>query len=382
MRILQISTAIEKKFGGPPNVVLNVQIELSKRKLESKTIIFGQVSHPYSPLQNLKRMHPNNLIIFKAKKSSEYGKLLKLREFRKFIKIYRESEIVIAHQLYNFQNVYLLIVLYFIKRPVVIIPHGTLTSVIRKNRRLKKKIADKLIYNKLINRSMAIGFSSQLEYEQLPERLKSKSLYFGIGIPARTPKSELHPRENTGKNFLFIGRITPIKNLDLTIRGFFELKQRFPGIKLNVAGDGSNNYMNKLKSLVSELSLQDTVEFHGWAEDKYKDSLFKANDYAILNSESENFSIAIAEAQCWGLPVLVTKNIGISSQVNKFGSGVVIDHASVENIYLGVTKLISLDYSKLSESALRCSEDLLWSKVIGQWLVNFEEILKRFKDER
>lgn len=377
MRILQISSALDERFGGPPNVVSNLQRQFENYNPLNSLLVFGQGrSSSLDSYENCELKY-SKVTYFRRKRSSQYGKLLNLAELRIFIAQFKKCDIVITHQVYNFQNIYVYFFSKILRKPYVMIPHGTLTDRIRKVNYAKKFIPDWLIFSRIILNAIQIGVASRMEFDQLPPAFKSKGTIFGMGIPKLSTEVGKISGVAPTKVFLFLGRITEVKGLRNTVRAFEVLRKIHPDITLKIAGDGDANFISGLKLLVTKLGIGNFVEFHGWANSKDKEKLFKECDYLILNSESENFAMVVAEAQLRGLPVLVTRNVGIAEIVAEVNSGVVIENSEVDKIVSGVNELITNDYLSMSKNGREKMRDLAWENVASYWINSIEKSITK-----
>ncbi len=93
------------------------------------------------------------------------------------------------------------------------------------------------------------------------------------------------------------------------IRAFHGVKQSISGATLTVAGAGPEESM--LNMLVSELGLQDAVQFTGRIDNDAIAALYQSADLMINASLVDNMPISILEALASGVPVVSTDAGGI-----------------------------------------------------------------------
>jgi len=99
-----------------------------------------------------------------------------------------------------------------------------------------------------------------------------------------------------------VGRFEKIKSYDILIHAFAQAKKKWKNLKLLLVGDGSQR--DVLKTLVHELSIQDSVVFTGFRPDGYR--FYSLFDCFALSSQSEGLSIALLEALSFSLPIVTT----------------------------------------------------------------------------
>lgn len=104
-------------------------------------------------------------------------------------------------------------------------------------------------------------------------------------------------------HILTVSRLTAVKNIDGILRVLGRLKTAGKAFKFTVIGDG--DHFQGLKDLVDELALRDLVDFKGYVLDPF--STVEVADLFILNSFTEGFSNALAEAMAAGIPCLATE---------------------------------------------------------------------------
>lgn len=108
-----------------------------------------------------------------------------------------------------------------------------------------------------------------------------------------------------------VGTLAEHKRPDEAIRAFAIFRQRLPGAKLRMVGDGP--LRPRLEQLIQGLNLSGAVELLGRRED-IPDLLASCHLFWHL-SQSEGLPLVIAEAMATGLPVVGTDVRGISEVV-------------------------------------------------------------------
>jgi glycosyltransferase involved in cell wall biosynthesis len=125
----------------------------------------------------------------------------------------------------------------------------------------------------------------------------------------------------------FVGRLVPIKRVDLILRAVAEARRQGPPIRLVVAGDGECRL--ELERLAAELDLADSAEFLGYVSDS--STVVARADLAILASDNEGTPVALIEAAAAGRPAVATAVGGVPEVVLP-DTGVLVprgDHAAL-----------------------------------------------------
>ena len=125
----------------------------------------------------------------------------------------------------------------------------------------------------------------------------------GVDLPISDINSDILVRFgiNSGHYYLTIGRIDPIKNLDVLIKAFNKNKSK--GYQLVIAGDYENNYGRYLQDLAEG---NENIIFVGRVMGDDKDCLLKNCFINCLVSSSEGMPISLLEAMAYGKPCIVT----------------------------------------------------------------------------
>ena len=121
----------------------------------------------------------------------------------------------------------------------------------------------------------------------------------------------------------FVGRLEPIKRVDLFLRMAKELSERVPGIEFIVAGDGS--LRAPLESLAHRLGIGELTHFLGHRDDIHQ--VLRAFDVLVLCSDHEGLPITILEAMRAGVPVVGRGVGGISELLGADENGLCVHSA-------------------------------------------------------
>ena len=118
---------------------------------------------------------------------------------------------------------------------------------------------------------------------------------------------------------LWVGRLVPIKGLDLLLRAWALLsEQERAGALLVVVGEGPER--DKLLEMITRLGLPDSVCLVG-SQQTVRDYYWAA-DLFVLPSRTEGLSGALIEAMACGLPVIASNIGGATDMVEEDKNGV------------------------------------------------------------
>jgi glycosyltransferase involved in cell wall biosynthesis len=133
-----------------------------------------------------------------------------------------------------------------------------------------------------------------------------------------------HVRGDGALRLLFLSRLHPKKGIPMLLDAVARARSGGTAVELAIAGEGPDAYKNELLARVQQLGLSSAVRFVGHIEGESKRAAFASSDVYVLASHQENFGIAVAEAMWAGLPVIVSDQVGIASDVKQARAGVVV----------------------------------------------------------
>ncbi len=183
--------------------------------------------------------------------------------------------------------------------------HGDYFNDIWRNGSLVNSIRQRLTLS-LIKRARAIRTVSLRIKQSLVERgIKAEKI---VVLPIRPElESFLESRsESTNTSdiftYLYVGRLSPEKNIERIIRAFALLKQEKKNIQLKIVGSGVKE--SELKKLVADLKLEGDVLFETWTQDVPTE--MQSADVFVFASRHESYGLVLVEAMAAGLPIITT----------------------------------------------------------------------------
>ena len=129
------------------------------------------------------------------------------------------------------------------------------------------------------------------------------------------------PEMRDRRFMLFLGRIHRKKGCDLLINSFLKYAASDPSLHLMMAGPDQQGWSAELQQLVADANLTGRVHWPGMLNGDVKWGAFYAAEVFILPSHQKNFGIAVTEAMCCGLPVLLSDKINIAPDIAAAGAG-------------------------------------------------------------
>ncbi|MEU7818508.1 GT4 family glycosyltransferase PelF [Pseudonocardia sp. NPDC049154] len=147
-----------------------------------------------------------------------------------------------------------------------------------------------------------------------PERVRT--MHNGVD-PAALPLLTEEPAEPT---VAFVGRIDPLKDIELLVTAFAQVRRAIPAARLRLFGGvpaGNEDYARRCEARVAELGLADAVTFEGPVSPVTE--AFRRGHIVVLSSKSEGLPLTIIEAAMSGRATVATDVGGMSEAVGEGG---------------------------------------------------------------
>ena len=160
--------------------------------------------------------------------------------------------------------------------------------------------------------------------------------------------------DKSEKVILFVGRLHPVKNVDLLLKAYKYLLGN--NCKIVILGDGPER--EHLEKLAKDLGINEDVSFKGFQPKKLVLEYMKASDVLVLPSLVEGQPRVVLEAWACSLPVVAAKNSGLNDLVNNKKDGILFNAQSERDLAHAI--MIALDQNnntRLRENGKRRSKE-------------------------
>ena len=170
------------------------------------------------------------------------------------------------------------------------------------------------------------------------------------------------PVQRDEKLIVYLGRLRKYKCVHFVIQAMKPVRERVPGARLVVVGDGP--YRRNLEALASSLGLSDAVEFRGHVTQDEKVRLLSQAAVTANPSPKEGWGLTVVEANACGVPVVASRSPGLVDSVRDGQTGLLVEHGSVEQL-AGKLVEILVDRGlreRLSAGAIEWAQQFSWDK--------------------
>lgn len=237
-------------------------------------------------------------------------------------------------------------------KPYIICLQGTLyREAIDIKSKNKKLIYYKLVARQYIKNATAVRYLTEDEKEYVINTfgLKNKAFVVPNGIDIslyrELPPKGLFVKKNpilkNKRYILFLGRIHPIKGLNVLMEAFKRLSKLYNDLMLVVAGpEDYSGYGTHLKNILGSAELSEKVLFVGKLFGEEKISVCLDAEIFVLPSYSEGLPVAMLEAMACGLPVIASKKIRINKILKENRAAIVTD-INPDSLFSAVQSLLA-----------------------------------------
>lgn len=190
------------------------------------------------------------------------------------------------------------------------------------------------------------------------------------------------------KMILFVGRIEPLKGVDMLMYAMKIVTERNPGIRVClciVGGDISqppdawSDTLQNLNAVRHTLNMSTTVTFVGQKSQELLPYYYNASEMVVMPSHYESFGMSALEAMSCGVPVITTNVAGVSSLIDESHSSLI---TSVNNPLLLASQIEHLLHHPEKRAIMREEIrknvlDLSWGNIADKMSSLYREVYEK-----
>ena len=171
---------------------------------------------------------------------------------------------------------------------------------------------------------------------------------------------------NGGKVVLYVGRVEPLKGLELLVHTAAQM-ETCQDVKVLVVGgaENSDQEIGRLQDLARDLEVDEVIDFVGMVDQEDLPLYYNAADVCVLPSYYESFGLAALESMACGTPVVATRVGGLSTVIHHGHTGYLKSWRCPEAFANSLEMIISSDglQDGMGKAARRRAEDMSWERV-------------------
>jgi glycosyltransferase involved in cell wall biosynthesis len=163
-----------------------------------------------------------------------------------------------------------------------------------------------------------------------------------------------------------VGRVTQLKDYETFIKAISLIKKEIPNVVALIVGgvrSDKEDYLNSLKKLIKELSLEENIIFTG-SQSKIE-QIYALSDVVISSSKKpESFGRAVAEAICMNRPVIATNHGGVKDIIIENVNGFFFEVGDEKELANNILKSKELNFNGYDYISRNFSLDNMVDKTI------------------
>jgi D-inositol-3-phosphate glycosyltransferase len=187
----------------------------------------------------------------------------------------------------------------------------------------------------------------------------------------------LPPKERT---VLFVGRIEPLKGIDVLLRAVSHIDGRFR--VLVIGGDGKDLARKaELAALAAELRIADKVTFLDAVPHGDLPLYYNAADICVVPSYYESFGLVAVEAMACGIPVIASRVGGLKETVRDGQTGYLVPWLCPEPFAERLELLLNNEPLRrsLGREARAAAERYQWSEVAARVEDVYHDLVSQYR---
>jgi D-inositol-3-phosphate glycosyltransferase len=242
----------------------------------------------------------------------------------------------------------------------------------------------------VINCSDTVLASCSVEAEQIaelyradPSRIRIVApgvdhAFFGPGDRPQARRALGLPAE--GPLLLFVGRIQPLKGVEVAVRALAALGSRHRDAHLVIVGGPSGPRgqaeVDRLRALVASEGLHDRVRFIAPVPHELLSTYYRAADVCLVPSRSESFGLVALEAAACGTPAVASDVGGLRTLVDHGRTGYLVEDADPSEFARRVASLLDdpLLAERMATASVLRARRYTWADAAGRLRDLYEEL--------
>ncbi|TDN70849.1 glycosyltransferase [Paraburkholderia sp. BL10I2N1] len=320
MNILRIIPSLNPRGGGPMEGARRIDAELTMRGHSVEVVCLDNPSD-VSTLD-----YPGVVHAF----GSSGGTYAYSRDLFSWLKAHAKSfDVAIVNGVWQYHSLAAWRALKASDTPYFVFTHGMLDPWFKRTypiKHVKKALYWLLAEHRVLRDARGVIFTCEEEKllarnSFFPYKCEEIVTAYGTAAPPEVSQAavdafiEKYPELKGTRVLLFMGRLHEKKGCDLALRAMAEIAKGNSSLRLIMAGPGTPEKVDRLRSLAESLGIGEKVIWPGMLSGNMKWAAFAVAEAFTLPSHQENFGIAVTEALACGKPVLISNKVNIWREI-------------------------------------------------------------------
>lgn len=226
------------------------------------------------------------------------------------------------------------------------------------------------LYRFIFNNTEGVIYNTPFMKKRLVQ-LDAKNLTY-IPTPINRSTFKLHSVSPRSPKFVFVGRLTKAKGVEMLLQSFKKILTILPKAKLTIVGEGPEK--SKMLEFIQKNNLQNSIQLVGTLS-SFEISRMLRDSYALLlPSFKEGTPASVLEAMSVGRPIVATRVGGLEDLVDK-DVGYLTDIGNVNQFADAIVAVYKTNYipNIIHEKTQKFDTAL----IAKQYLRYYEKILEK-----
>lgn len=221
----------------------------------------------------------------------------------------------------------------------------------------------------------------------------------GVDLERFQPLDKVESRRFVGippedKLILFVGRIQPLKGIDVLMKALALIKQQEPQLLQNVCVsiiggtpqpdvEIEQAEFERLDTLRAELGIGDLITFLGAKDQDKLVHYYSAAEIVVMPSHYESFGMVALEAMACGTPIIASDVGGLSFSIEDGFNGYLVPGKDPQALAEKIRVLLkySVLREQFSEQARTWVTRYSWVDIAGELLEVFEDTVAQYQNK-
>jgi glycosyltransferase involved in cell wall biosynthesis len=392
VKVLQIVAGLSTRGGGPSFAVVNASRALEARGVKVRIVspdLAGTATDPIRGRLDVAGMPAGaaelEIVLCRSRPPARFAYSPSMR------KVLREevaaADVVHVHGLYLYPQLATFLQAGRRKVPYIVAPCGSLSPYTRRRGRTRKAVTNLAWQSRMLNNAAMIHYKSAAEAASAADLAISAPPYIapnGIRMEdyAQLPDGgafrERYFDGSGGPLIMTIGRIAPVKGLDILVQSLRGILLRHPDALLAIVGPDDKHLIPSLRELAMREGVAGRVVFTGALHDHDKLEALAAADVWALPSRMENFGNAMVEALAAGVPSVVSSAVDLASDLRDAGAAQVAT-PTADAIAAAISDLLedAAARARLADQGRKFAKQFDWAEVVRDHISMYEQARDR-----
>ena len=200
---------------------------------------------------------------------------------------------------------------------------------------------------------------------------------FFFAPPASEEVAAVERRIGPGEFFLYVGALSPLKNVSGLLQAFARLRERAVGrpIRLVIVGQPAGRYWARtLRPLIERLGLAPALVVERFVEEATLRALYRGAVALVLPSFAEGFGLPVVEAMACGAAVVISRTGALPEVAGE--AALYVDPHDPEDLAQAMERLLTDPELRrsLGASGRRRAASFGWERTARQTLEVYEQV--------